>query len=106
MRFSRFTGWMALSCALLGAATTVEPPKLRLGDNFRPRHYAVELTLEPGKDTFSGVVDIDIDVLQPRDVIWLNAVEIQIHNATIGGKAATTVPGNQQVIGLATGQTV
>src|SRR5947207_1921899 len=65
MRLSRITVLTAFSCALLGAATTVEPPKLRLGDNFRPRHYAVELTLEPGKDTFSGVVDIDIDVLQP-----------------------------------------
>jgi alanyl aminopeptidase len=66
----------------------------------------VELTLEPGKDTFSGVADIDVDVRQPQETIWLNVLEISIRDASIGGKAAKTVAGNAQVIGLSTGKTV
>src|SRR5580704_11677840 len=105
MRFLRMLLCAVLSSALLSAAPG-EAPKLRLGNSVLPRHYAVELTLEPGKDTFSGVVDIDIDVRQPQDTIWLNALEISIHDARIGGKAAKTIAGGAQVIGLSTGQAV
>ena len=106
MRLLPIFSCVALSCALSIAAPAGEAPKLRLGNSVLPRHYAVELTLEPGKDTFSGVVDIDVDVRQPQDTIWLNALEIAIHDATIGGKAAKTVAGSAQVIGLSTGQPV
>ncbi|HEV3201564.1 MAG TPA: M1 family metallopeptidase, partial [Bryobacteraceae bacterium] len=88
------------------SAAPGEAPKLRLGSSVLPRHYAVELTLEPGRDTFSGVADIDVDVRQPQETIWLNVLEISIRDASIGGKAAKTVAGNAQVIGLSTGKTV
>src|ERR1022692_4462278 len=101
MRFLRMVPCVVLSCVLLSAAPG-EAPKLRLGNSVLPQHYAVELTLEPGKDTFSGIVDIDVDVRQPQDTIWLNALEIAIHDATIGGKAAKTVAGSTQVTGLST----
>lgn len=94
---------LAFLCSLLQAA---EAPKLRLGNSVIPQHYAVELTLEPGKDTFTGIVDIDVDVRQPQETIWLNALELTVHDAAIGGKAAKAVPGSEQVMGLATGQTV
>jgi alanyl aminopeptidase len=106
MRFIPMCSCLALSCAVLIAAPTGEVPKMRLGNSVLPRHYAVELTLEPGKDTFAGVVDIDIDVRQPQDTIWLNALEITIRDATVGGKAAKTIAGSAQVVGLSTGQLV
>ncbi len=97
---------VVLFCGLSSAAPAGEAPKLRLGDSVLPRHYAVELTLQPGKDTFSGIADIDVEVRQPQDTIWLNALELTIHDVTIGGRPAKTVPGNSQVIGLSTGQAV
>lgn len=105
MTLFRLAAWMALPCALLTAAPGTAPT-LRLGDSVRPAHYAVELTIEPGKDTFRGAVDIDVDLREPKDTIWLNAVALEIRDATIGGKPAKTVPGNSQVIGLATGRDV
>ena len=93
----------AVLLALVSLASAAEPPKLRLGDAVRPTHYTAELTLDPGKDTFTGVIDIDVNVREPRDTIWLNAVDIKIADAAIGGKAAGTIPGSAQVIGLSTG---
>jgi len=90
----------------LNAATAGSVPNLRLGDSVRPTHYAIELTIEPGKDNFSGVADIEVEVREPKDTIWLNAVALEIHDAAIGGRAAKTAPGNAQVIGLSTGQPV
>ena len=92
------------ACALLSAAENA--PKLRFGDSARPTHYAVDLTIEPGKDTFTGVADIDVTLREAAETIWLNAVAITIRDATIGGKPAKTVPGNDQVIGLSTGKRV
>ena len=106
MRLSMLSSCLALSCALSIAAPAGEAPKLRLGDSVLPRHFAVEMTLEPGKDTFSGVVDIDVEVRQPQDTIWLNAVDLTIHDVSIGGMPARTVAGNSQVVGLSTGQVV
>ena len=95
-----------LASASLTAAPAGAAPNLRLGDSVRPTHYAIDLTIEPGRDTFSGVADIEVDVREPKDTIWLNAIALEIHDATIGGKPARTVPGNVQVIGLSTGQPI
>lgn len=108
MRLSQCVAPAAFSifCGVINAAPAGEVPKLRLGADVLPRHYAVELTLEPGKETFSGVVDIEIDVRTPQDTIWLNALELKIQDATIGGKPAKTVTGSTQVTGLSTGQAI
>jgi len=102
----RIVTGILLASASLAAAPAGGAPGLRLGDSVRPTHYSIELTLEPGKDTFTGVADIDVDVREPRDTVWLNAVALEIRDASIGGKPAKTVPGNAQVIGLSTGQPV
>jgi alanyl aminopeptidase len=95
MLFSR----LALALFSL-SAFGAEAPKLRLPDDVRPVKYAAELTLVPGEKTFSGAIDIDVDLAKPASLIWLNATELTIKQATIAGQAAAIEPGNDDFVGL------
>src|ERR1039458_7241116 len=57
---------------LLAICAFAEPPKLRLGDDVRPVRYRLDLTVIPQQDTFTGKIEIDMDVRKPTDVVWLN----------------------------------
>ena len=48
-----------------------------------PLHYAVELTPDIGAATFAGVVTIDIEVREATDALVLNALDMQIAEATL-----------------------
>ena len=61
----------ALPGALPGAS--LEPPKLRLGDDVRPVRYRLDLTLVPEQDTFTGRIEIDLDIRKSTGIVWLNA---------------------------------
>jgi len=93
-----------LSCATAFSAGTAGPPQLRLPETVRPVHYAVDLTIVPGKTTFTGTGDIEIDVREPQSLIWINATELNIHQAVLrtGGQTltATVVPGDSNSVGL------
>ena len=65
------------------AAPSLEPPKLRLDGSAQPLRYAVDLTIVPDRDTFHGSVDISVDVRTPAEVIWLNAIGLQIQEAEL-----------------------
>jgi len=65
------------------------PPKLRLpADVVGPVRYRVELTAIPDRDTFTGVIDIDLQFVKPTSVLWLNAEKLAIKDATltVGGE--------------------
>src|SRR5664279_4762823 len=76
-----------------------QAPKLRLSEvqDIAPASYRADLTLDPGKDSFAGVIDIGVVVKKPVETIWLNANKIAVEGASIasGGKTwqAKTVPG-------------
>lgn len=78
-----------------------EAPSLRLPESVRPTRYSVELTLAPGKEDFSGRIDIDLTITAPQPVIWLNAIGLNVAEARLGGQKAQVIPGNDQVIGVA-----
>ena len=82
-----------------------EPPNLRLGESARPRRYALELTIVPSEDEFSGKIEIDLELREPKALLWLNGTEIEIRRATIrvGTQSigALAVPGNKDFVGLA-----
>jgi alanyl aminopeptidase len=82
------------------SAFAAEAPKLRLPDDIRPTRYAADLTLVPGEKTFSGTIDIDIELAKPAPLIWLNATELTIQQATIGAETAAIEPGNDDFVGL------
>src|ERR1017187_9165106 len=77
-----------LAFLLLAACAAAEPPKLRLGDDVRPVSYRLDLTVIPQQDTFTGTIEIDLQVRKATDVIWLNARDLTIDTAqlTAGGR--------------------
>jgi aminopeptidase N len=64
-------------------------PALRLPDGVRPTRYAAELTLDPRAPHFSGRVTIELDVVRPTRVIWINATDLSIASATVRSGAST-----------------
>jgi alanyl aminopeptidase len=94
------------------AAPSLDPPKLRLPDNVQPARYAVDLTIVPDRDTFRGEVDINIDIRTAAPVIWLNASELEIQDASFqpvssGSSAkARVLDGGKDFLGLSFDHTV
>ncbi len=87
------------------AVAASQPPKLRLDRSARPTRYALDLTIVPSEDEFSGSIEIQLELSKPNDLIWLNATELQIRSATLrSGKDSIgghSVPGNSDFIGIA-----
>jgi len=91
-----------LASALLPAAE--QAPTLRVPGTVAPTSYRADLTLDPGKTTFEGTIDIKVDIKRPVDTIWLNAIELKLQDASIetSGKSipAKIVPGGTDFVGL------
>ena len=87
------------------AAHDPAPPKLRLPSGVRPSRYAVNLTLSPESENFSGTIDIEIvsDAFLP--ILWLNATSLAVSDATVKTGGGTLhpriVPGGEDFVGLA-----
>jgi aminopeptidase N len=64
------------------------PPTLHLPSLARPEHYDLDLWLDPRAPTFRGAIAIDLDVLSPTRVLWLNATDLSIDHATLSTAAA------------------
>jgi cytosol alanyl aminopeptidase len=97
---------MALLAALAALALVADAaPTLRLPGNVRPVRQAIDLSLDPGRESFSGSVAIELELAEPIPVLWLNAVALQIQDASLdrGGKAIRlrVVPGNDDFVGFA-----
>jgi len=68
------------------------PPALRLPETVRPVRYRPTLTVVPGQDSFTGVIEIDLDVLAATPVVWLNAQDLQVSRAE-ARQGGATLPG-------------
>ncbi len=107
---------MRVVCSVLFLAVSCygadRPPKLRLAEveDIAPTGYRVDLTLDPVKNNFAGIIDIKITVVKPVETIWLNGNKINVLNAelTSGSKklAAKPVAGGDDFIGLEFGSTI
>ncbi len=74
--------WLGLAAA--HAAVPAQPtPPAHLLDLARPLSYDLQLSIVPSADKYSGKVSIDVEVLQPTAVIWLDAVKLDVHRATV-----------------------
>ncbi|HEY5937284.1 MAG TPA: M1 family metallopeptidase [Kofleriaceae bacterium] len=60
-----------------------KPPGLRLDGRVRPTRYAVELTIVPTQEAFTGTAVLALQVAEPTTVIWVHAVDLTIQTATI-----------------------
>jgi len=90
---------------LSAAASSPQPPALRLPADVAPTRYSLALTLDPAQDDFSGVVTISLLVRRPTAIVWLNAHHLKVASATLeqGGlrRSAAVVEGGEHFVGLA-----
>ena len=91
-------------------AATPAAPTLRLPAGARPMRYSVALTLTPTEDTFSGTVDIELELAAATSFLWLNGIDLTVSEATItsGGQPAPAraVAGGENFLGFAFEQAV
>ena len=104
--FAAFAFALGAAHALAQSAVT-SVPGLRLPRDVVPLAYDAKLRIDPAVDTFSGTIEITIRVLEPTDLVWLNAKKLAIREArgvVVAAPdeeiAASTVPGSDDVVGL------
>ena len=66
---------LTIASALFAAP---QPPAFRLPSDAVPVRYKLDLTLDPAKDAFSGVVTIDLQVRQATTVVWLTGATVTV----------------------------
>src|SRR5579871_5801923 len=71
-----------------------------LPDDVIPTKHAIELTIDPDKDTFSGRVRIDVELKKSTSTIWLNAKDITPGEASVGSRSARAEAAGDEFIGL------
>jgi alanyl aminopeptidase len=86
-------------------AESPTPPLLRLPRNATPTRYKIALTLKPSETTFQGEATIELDVVEPASVLWLNATALTVISATVeyGHRpfAARVIGGGEEFVGFA-----
>src|SRR5512143_332217 len=89
--------------ALLSTAVDSEatPPTLRLPGDVRPVRQAVELSADPDRETYTGAVDVDLEVARDTSLVWLNSTGLTVTSARLGTGAARVVPGGDDFVGFA-----
>ena len=79
-------------------------PVLRLPGQVRPTGYTAELTLDPASPTFQGVVEMDLEVKEATETLWLLGRYLTVKEAslTVGGKpvALTQTKGSGDFLGF------
>ena len=84
---------VALSIVLAGLASAAgarsgpAPARVMLPSNVVPVEYRIDFTPDVAHRTFTGSVEIDVDIVRPTDRIVLNSAEIEIDHAALDGEA-------------------
>ena len=84
-------------------AKPTDPPGLRI-DGVVPTAYEARLTLDPDEDRFSGTATASLTLAERQKVIWLNAIDLDITEAslTVAGEAVpvTVIEGDEHHVGF------
>lgn len=73
-------------CLLLGLSglqTQSAPPDFLLPKDVVPKKHTIEMTIDPSHETFTGVARIEVEVLEPARVIWVNGKDLTVQEAFI-----------------------
>ena len=74
-------------CSLVPASTQAAVPLGQLPRDVRPTHYALELTVVPSAERFSGLVRIDIVLDSRGDKFWLHGNELDVSEIAVETEA-------------------
>jgi len=99
MKYNKFL-LCAASIALISAAPAAQAARdtidlslpTQLPRNAIPRHYSISVAPDAEKLGFTGHVAIDLEVTQASSTLTLNAVDIDISQATLAAPNAQPVP--------------
>jgi aminopeptidase N len=79
---------LVLAAALLlmvapGSRADEAIPRGQLPDDVRPERYRLELDVDPRKERFSGIAEIDVVVARPVRTIWLHGLGLTVGKLTV-----------------------
>jgi len=63
------------------ADTMPVPPPGQLNDTIAPRHYKLELRIDPSQDTFTGQVAIEVNFSEPVESVWIHGKNLDVTEA-------------------------
>jgi alanyl aminopeptidase len=69
-----------------------EVPTGKLPSGVKPLAYRLELSIVPDRDRFAGVVEIDLQVDQPTQRIYLHALSLSVTSVDVRSSDGATVP--------------
>ena len=72
-----------LAWALLAATSLRAAPSFLLPDDAAPVKYKLDLTVDPARPTFDGAIQIEVDLRKPTPILWLNAKDLVLQDATV-----------------------
>jgi alanyl aminopeptidase len=64
-------------------AEDVAPPAGRLSPEVRPTHYALSLAIDPSREGFTGVAEIDVSLPRAQSTIFLHASGLEVREVTV-----------------------
>ncbi len=67
-------------------------PVLRLSGDVHPTAETLELTIQPEHDGFSGKADIDVELTQARQSVWLHARGLHVTSAMLTPAGGAAIP--------------
>jgi alanyl aminopeptidase len=91
----------ALLSACSERAPSINPPVGRLNQAITPIHYALDLTIDPSQERFSGTVTIDIRLQTAAKSLWLHGKDLNVTEVTItpeGSALFKTLRGNDAYV--------
>jgi len=68
-----------------------------LAQNVTPKHYVLQLNTDLETQVFKGTVDVDLVVNEDSDKITVNAVELDIHSASIDKMKAKSIAYDEEM---------
>jgi alanyl aminopeptidase len=68
-----------------------DAPVAQLGNAVLPRHYRLDLRIDPTGQRFSGTVEIDVTLNEARDRIWLHGKDLNVTEVFVIDSAASRV---------------
>ncbi|TNE57345.1 MAG: M1 family peptidase [Alphaproteobacteria bacterium] len=66
-------------------------PLLQLPEGVAPRHYALDLTLDPAAESFAGTVVIDLEVETPVFFFYLHGEDVQVTSTKLITQEGKTI---------------
>jgi alanyl aminopeptidase len=83
---------LLVACLLVGVSALLAqsaPPGFLLPKGVVPRKHTIEMTIDPSRETFTGVARIEVQVLKPERLFWVNGKDLSVQEAVVEvGKSA------------------